>query len=63
MKIIKCYIKFIIAALRAGLSVKEIHNIFIKINEAARELKLKTYELTGVYLALSQMVSKGKTEK
>ncbi len=56
----KRYIKFRAAAQQAGLSAKETQKIFGTMTKAAGVLGLKTDELTGVYLALEQMISKGK---
>ena len=54
------YIKFRAAAKQAGMSAKETQEIFGTMTKAAGVLGLKTDELTGVYLALEQMISKGK---
>ena len=54
------YIKFRAAANQAGLTAKETQDIFGTMTKAAGVLGLKTDELTGVYLALEQMISKGK---
>lgn len=54
------YVKFNIAARQAGLSLKETERIFSTVTEASALLGLKTDEVTGVYLALEQMLSKGK---
>ena len=42
------------------LTAKETQDIFGTMTKAAGVLGLKTDELTGVYLALEQMISKGK---
>ena len=54
------YVKFNIASRQAGLSLKETERIFSTVTEASALLGLKTDEVTGVYLALEQMLSKGK---
>jgi len=54
------YIKFSAAADNAGLSVRETENIFRSMTKAGAALGLKTDELSGIYLALEQMLSKGK---
>src|SRR5210317_302130 len=54
------YIKFRAAANQAGLTAKETQEIFGTMTKVSGVLGLKTDELTGIYLALEQMVSKGK---
>ena len=54
------YIKFRAATKNAGLTAKETQNIFGTMTKAAGVLGLKTDELQGIFLALEQMVSKGK---
>lgn len=54
------YIKFRAASMQAGLSAKETQKIFGTMTKAAGVLGLKTDELRGIYLALEQMISKGK---
>ncbi len=54
------YIKFRAASQQAGLSAKETQKIFGTMTKAAGVLGLRTEELTGIYLALEQMISKGK---
>lgn len=54
------WIKFLAAAKQSGLTLMETENIFRSMTKAAGVLGLKTDELTGVYLALEQMLSKGK---
>lgn len=54
------YIKFAAAARQSGLELKETEEIFETVTEAAGVMGLKTDELTGIYLALEQMLSKGK---
>lgn len=54
------WIKFLAAADNAGLSLRETENIFRSMTKASAVLGLDTAELTGVYLALEQMLSKGK---
>lgn len=54
------YIKFLAAAKQSGLTLRETEKIFGTVTKASGVLGLKTDELTGVYLALEQMLSKGK---
>lgn len=54
------YIKFNAAAKQSGLELKKTQEIFGSVTKAAGVLGLKTDELQGVYLALEQMLSKGK---
>ena len=54
------YVKFSVASRNAGLSAKETEKIFETVTKASAVLGLKTDELTGIYLALEQMLSKGK---
>ncbi len=54
------YVKFSVAARNAGLSALETEKIFETVTKASAVLGLKTDELTGIYLALEQMLSKGK---
>lgn len=54
------YIKFRAAAIQSNMSAGETQKIFESVSKAAGTLGLKTDELSGVYLALEQMISKGK---
>ena len=54
------YIKFRAATQQAGLTAKETQRIFGTMTKAAGVLGLKKDELQGIFLALEQMVSKGK---
>jgi len=54
------YIKFRAATKNAGLTAKETQKIFGTMTKASGVLGLKTDELQGIFLALEQMVSKGK---
>lgn len=54
------YIKFATAARQSGVAMKDTEQIFETMTEAAGVMGLKTDELTGIYLALEQMLSKGK---
>jgi tape measure domain-containing protein len=56
----KRYLKFLAASKQVGLSLNDTEKIFESVTKAASVLGLKTDELTGVYLALEQMLSKGK---
>lgn len=52
--------KFAIAANEAKFSTEGTDKIFRSISESGRVLKLNTEQLSGVFLALTQMLSKGK---
>ena len=54
------YIKFRAAAQQSNITATETQKIFDTVSKAAGTLGLKTDELSGVYLALEQMISKGK---
>ena len=54
------YGKFAIAANEANFSLEATNKIFRSVAEASRVSKLSMDELKGVYLALTQMISKGK---
>lgn len=54
------FIKFRAAARQAGLSAQETQKIFETMTKVSGVLGLKTDELRGIYLALEQMISKGK---
>ena len=54
------YSKFVIAGNASNFSIDAIRKIFLSTAEAARVLKLPIYDLEGVFLALTQMMSKGK---
>lgn len=54
------YIKFVAAGKQSNVELKETEKIFKSVTKAAGVLGLKTDELNGIYLALEQMLSKGK---
>src|SRR5690606_24153343 len=54
------YTKFLAAAKQSNVSMKDTEKIFATVTKASGVLGLKTDELTGIYLALEQMLSKGK---
>lgn len=54
------WIKFLAAAKQAGVTLKDTEDIFRSVTKAAGVLGLGTEELSSVYLALEQMMSKGK---
>ena len=54
------WLKFKTAAQQSGLVVEETKQIFESVTKASAVLGLRTDELKGVYLALEQMLSKGK---
>ncbi len=55
----KRYLKFLAAAQQANLSLYDTEKIFGSVTKVSAILALKTDELTSVYLALEQMLSKG----
>lgn len=54
------WLKFLAAAKQSGVTLRDTEKIFKSMTKAASVLGLKTDELKGVYLALEQMLSKGK---
>ena len=54
------YIKFLAASQQSNISLKDTEQIFRSVTKAAGVLGLSTEELNGTYLALEQMLSKGK---
>ena len=54
------YTKFLAAAKQSNFALKDTERIFKVVTKAAGVLGLKTDELSGIYLALEQMMSKGK---
>lgn len=54
------YIKFRAATQQSNISARETMKIFDSTAKAAAVLGLKTDEVNGVFLALEQMISKGK---
>lgn len=54
------FTKFWAAAKQSNVSLQDTKQIFESVTKAAGVLGLKTDELTGIYLALEQMLSKGK---
>jgi tape measure domain-containing protein len=54
------WIKFLAAAKQSGVTLKDTEDIFRSMTKAAGVLGLRTEELQGIYLALEQMLSKGK---
>lgn len=54
------YTKFLVAAQQSNVSMADTEKIYDSVSKAAGVLGLKTHELEGVYLALEQMLSKGK---
>lgn len=54
------FAKFLAAAKNSNVSMKDTKQIFESTSKAAAVLGLRTHELEGVYLALEQMLSKGK---
>jgi tape measure domain-containing protein len=54
------YGKFAVAANAANFSAESTRRIFTSVAEAARVNKLSVDQMSGVFLALQQMISKGK---
>lgn len=54
------YNKFLAAAKQSNVSLDDTEQIFGTMTKAAGALGLKSHELEGVFLALEQMLSKGK---
>src|SRR5690606_11806388 len=54
------YTKFLAAAKQSNVSLNDTEEIFGTMTKAAGALGLKTHELEGIFLALEQMLSKGK---
>lgn len=54
------YSKFAVAAKAANWEGKNTRKMFLDVAEAARVNKLSTEQTSGVFLALTQMISKGK---
>lgn len=54
------YGKFAIAARSANFEMENTRRIFLAIAEAGRVSKLSTEQMSGIFLALTQMISKGK---
>ena len=54
------YGKFAIAAQSANFTTSDTRKIFLSVAEAARVNKLSVEQTSGVFLALTQMISKGK---
>ncbi len=54
------YSKFAIAADAANFSASATRDIFLSVAEAGRVNKLSVDQLNGIFLALEQMISKGK---
>lgn len=56
------YSKFAVAAKAANFENQAIRDTFLSVAEAARVNKLSTEQMSGVFLALQQMISKGKVQ-
>jgi len=54
------WIKFLAAAKQSGVTLKDTEDIFRSVTKAASTLGLTKDDLNSVYLALEQMMSKGK---
>jgi tape measure domain-containing protein len=54
------WVKFLAASKQAGVTLRDTENIFRSLTKAGAVLGLQTDDLKSVYLALEQMMSKGK---
>lgn len=54
------WIRFLAAAKQSGVTLKDTEDIFRSVTKAGSVLGLQTDDLSTVYLALEQMMSKGK---
>jgi len=54
------YSKFAVAAQAANFATQETRKVFLAVAEAGRVNKLSLEDMNGVFLALTQMISKGK---
>lgn len=54
------YTKFAVAARAANFSAKDTRDVFMAVAEAGRVNKLSLDDMNGVFLALQQMISKGR---
>lgn len=54
------YSKFAVAASSANFSLEDQRRLFLAVAESARVNKVSTENLSGIYLALTQILSKGK---
>ena len=54
------YSKFAVAARQAGFSMESVRKIFTSVSEASRVNKNTMEQTSGIFLALTQMISKGK---
>lgn len=54
------YSKFAVAASTAGFAQESIREIFLSVAEAGRVNKLSTEDISGTFLALTQIVGKGR---
>jgi tape measure domain-containing protein len=54
------YSKFTVAATQANISLGTARDLFIAVTEAGRVNKLSNEQLGGTFLALTQIISKGK---
>lgn len=56
------YSKFAVAAKAANFENQAIRDVFLSVAEAGRVNKLSMEQMSGVFLALQQMISKGKIQ-
>lgn len=54
------WVKFLAAAKQSGVTLKDTEDIFRSVTKAGAVLGLQTDDMSTVYLALEQMMSKGK---
>lgn len=60
LSLTKRYVKFFVAAKQSGLALRETQKIFKAFTKVSGVLGLETHEMEGIFLALEQMLSKGK---
>lgn len=56
------YGKFAFSARNAGLSIEDLHTVFLGVAEGARVMGLSMDEVQGILKALDQIMSKGKVQ-
>jgi len=54
------YVKFFVAAKQSGVALKDTQDIFETFTKVSGVMGLRADELNGIFLALEQMLSKGK---
>lgn len=61
-KLAQSYSMFAASSTRVGISLKDTRKIFKDFSEVTTALKLRPEQVSGVFLALEQMASKGKPQ-